>query len=113
MLKWNGGSNTPNLNMKKYKILTDTMAGGSKVHAGDIVELNDSEGHSLCAYNKAEIHVAKPKAKNHPKVAPVPQMPAGRLGFQYLKTAKSCSFLKKNIYEPTNIVWNTIAINEI
>ena len=51
------------LNMKKYTILQDTMAGGSKVHAGDIVELNDSEGHSLCAYNKAEIHVAKPKAK--------------------------------------------------
>ena len=57
MLKWNGGGNTPTLNMKKYKILQDTMANGSKVHAGDIVELNEVEGHSLCAYHKAEIHV--------------------------------------------------------
>ena len=63
MLKWNGGGNTPTLNMKKYKMLQDTMAGGSKVHAGDIVELNEVEGHTLCAYHKAEIHVAKPKAK--------------------------------------------------
>jgi len=63
MLKWNGGGNTPTLNMKKYKILQDTMAGGSKVHAGDIVELNEVEGHSLCAYHKAEIHVGKPKAE--------------------------------------------------
>lgn len=63
MLKWNGGGNTPTLNMKKYKILQDTMAGGLKVHAGDIVELNEVEGHSLCAYKKAEIHVEKPKAK--------------------------------------------------
>jgi len=63
MLKWNGGSNTPNLNMKKYKILIDTMAGGSKVHAGDIVELPEHEGHSLCSYGKAEVNTAKPKAK--------------------------------------------------
>ena len=40
--------------MKKYKILTDTVAGGSKVHAGDIVELPEHEGHSLCGYGKAE-----------------------------------------------------------
>ncbi len=63
MLKWNGGGNTPTLNMKKYKILQDTMAGGSKVHAGDIVELNEVEGHSLCGYQKAEVHVDKPKPK--------------------------------------------------
>lgn len=49
--------------MKKYKILQDTMAGGSKVHAGDIVELNESEGHILCSYQKAEEHTSKPKAK--------------------------------------------------
>jgi len=60
-MEW--GWKHPTLNMKKYKILQDTMAGGSKVHAGDIVELNEVEGHSLCAYGKAEIHVAKPKAK--------------------------------------------------
>ena len=63
MLKWNGGGNPSTLIMKKYKILQDTIANGSKVHAGDIVELNEVEGHSLCAYHKAEIHVAKPKAK--------------------------------------------------
>jgi len=63
MLKWNGGSNTPNLKMKKYKILQDTMANGKKVHAGDIVELPEHEGHTLCAYNKAEETTAKPKAK--------------------------------------------------
>ena len=63
MLKWNGGSNTPNLNMKKYKILTDTMAGGSKVHAGDIVELPEHEGHALCGYGKAEETNDKPKAE--------------------------------------------------
>ena len=63
MLKWNGGGNTPTLNMKKYKILQDTMAGGSKVNAGDIVELTESEGHSLCGYNKAEVHVSKPKSQ--------------------------------------------------
>ena len=45
--------------MKKYKILQDTMAGGSKVHAGDVIELPEHEGHSLCGYGKAEIHVAK------------------------------------------------------
>jgi len=63
MLKWNGGSNTPNLNMKKYKILQDTMAGGTKVYAGDIVELPEHEGHSLCRYGKAEVCVDKPKTE--------------------------------------------------
>jgi len=49
--------------MKKYTILKDTVAGGQRVHAGDIVELPEHEGHALCGYGKAEIHVAKPKAK--------------------------------------------------
>ena len=63
MMKWNGGSNVPNLKMTKYKILQDTVANGSKVHAGDVVELDQETGHSLCGYGKAEIHVEKPKAK--------------------------------------------------
>ena len=54
MLKWNGGSNTPNLNMKKYTILKDTVAGGQRVHAGDVIELPEHEGHALCGYGKAE-----------------------------------------------------------
>jgi len=63
MLKWNGGSNTPNLNMKKYTILKDTVAGGQRVHAGHVIELPEHEGHALCGYGKAEIHVAKPKVE--------------------------------------------------
>ena len=63
MLKWNGGGNPTTLIMKKYKILQDTIANGSKVHAGDVVELDEVIGHSLCGYGKAEIHVEKPKAK--------------------------------------------------
>ena len=41
MLKWNGGGNPTTLIMKKYKILQDTVANGSKVHAGDVVELDE------------------------------------------------------------------------
>ena len=63
MMKWNGGSNTPNLNMKKFLILKDTVANGQKVYAGDIVELSDNIGHELCAYGKAAPHAEKPKAK--------------------------------------------------
>ena len=63
MLKWNGGGNPTALNMKKYTILQDTIANGVKVHAGEVVELNVDVGVQLCAYNKAEIHVEKPKAK--------------------------------------------------
>ena len=63
MLKWNGGGNPTALNMKKYTILQDTIANGVKVHAGEVVELNEDVGVQLCAYKKAEIHVEKPKAK--------------------------------------------------
>ena len=63
MLKWNGGGNTPTLNMKKYLITSDTIADGKKVNTGDVVELPENIGRELCGYNKAEVHVAKPKAK--------------------------------------------------
>jgi len=63
MLKWNGGSNTPSLNMKKYLITSDTIANGKKVNAGDVVELPQNIGHELCGYNKAEVYIEKPKAK--------------------------------------------------
>jgi len=63
MLKWNGGGNPTTLNMKKYTILQDTIANGVKVHAGEVVELNEDVGVQLCAYKKAEINVEKPKAK--------------------------------------------------
>lgn len=63
MLKWNGGGNPTTLNMKKFLILKDTVANKIRVHSGDVVEIEESEGYSLCAYNKAEIYVEKPKAK--------------------------------------------------
>ena len=57
--------------------------------------------------------VARPKATNHPKVAPVPHIPAGKLGFQYLNTAKNWFFWKKNKYNPTITVWKIMAITDI
>ena len=63
MMKWNGGSNTPNLKMKKYLITKDTIANGKKVHAGDVLELQENIGRELCGYGKAEIYIEKPKAK--------------------------------------------------
>jgi hypothetical protein len=63
MLKWNGGGNPTNLNMKNYLILKDTMAAGQKVNAGDIVELNEDIGNQLVGYYKAEETTKKPKAK--------------------------------------------------
>ena len=62
MLKWNGGGNPTNLNMKNYLILKDTMAAGQKVIAGDIVELNEDIGNQLVGYHKAEETTKKPKA---------------------------------------------------
>ena len=62
-MKWNGGSNTPNLNMKKFLIIKDTVADGKRVFVGDILEIPEDIGYQLCAYKKAEVHVAKPKAK--------------------------------------------------
>jgi hypothetical protein len=61
MLKWNGGGNPTNLNMKNYLILKDTMANGQKVAAGDIVELNEDVGNQLVGYYKAEETSKKPK----------------------------------------------------
>ena len=63
MMKWNGGGNPTTLNMKKFLILKDTVANGVRVHSGDVVEIAESEGYSLCAYNKAAIYVEKPKAE--------------------------------------------------
>ena len=54
MLKWNGGSNTPILNMKKYLILSDTVANGERVKAGQVVELPEHIGNELIGYHKAE-----------------------------------------------------------
>jgi len=63
MLTWNGGGNTPNLNMKNFLILRDTVAKGQRVKAGDIVELPEDIGYELCAYGKAEPHAGKAKPK--------------------------------------------------
>jgi len=37
----------------KYTILRDTVAGGKKVSAGDVVELSEEEGNILESYGKA------------------------------------------------------------
>ena len=63
MMKWNGGGNSANFNMKKFLITKDTIANGQKVSAGDIVELKEDVGHELCAYGKASVHIKKPKAE--------------------------------------------------
>lgn len=63
MMKWNGGGNSANFNMKKFLITKDTIANGQKVSAGDIVELKEDVGHELCAYGKASVHIAKPNAE--------------------------------------------------
>lgn len=52
------------LNMKKYLILSDTVAGGKKVRAGDVVELKEDEGHVLCDYGKAHPHVEQQTKKS-------------------------------------------------
>ena len=41
--------------MKKYLILSDTLADNKKVKAGDVVELSDEEGNTLIGYKKAEL----------------------------------------------------------
>lgn len=57
-----------------------------------IIEIKTENINSVCPTALTSAAVARPKATNQPKVAPVPQMPAGKLGFQYLKTAKNCFF---------------------
>ena len=39
MLKWNGGGNAPNLEMKKYLITRATVSNGQRVNPGDVVEV--------------------------------------------------------------------------
>jgi hypothetical protein len=63
MLKWNGGSNTPIFTMKKYLILTDTVANRKKIRAGEVIELSEEEGRSLCSYGKAEVFVEQESKK--------------------------------------------------
>jgi hypothetical protein len=62
-MKWNGGGNSANLNMKKFLIIKDTVANGQRVNAGDIVELKQDVGFELCAYGKASVHIEKPKTE--------------------------------------------------
>ena len=43
MLKWNGGGNAPNLEMKKYLITKATVCNGQRVNPGDVVEITVDE----------------------------------------------------------------------
>ena len=70
MMKWNGGGNSANFNMKKFLITKDTIANGQKVSAGDIVELKEDVGHELCAYGKASVHIEKPKLIHYTEGGP-------------------------------------------
>ena len=59
-----------------------------------IIDIRIEKINSTCPTALTSAAVARPNAKNQPKVAPVPHIPAGKLGFQYLKTATNCSYLK-------------------
>ena len=50
--------------MKKYLILSDTVADSKKLTVGDIVELPEAEGNTLVGYKKAELYVEKETKKN-------------------------------------------------
>ena len=50
--------------MKKYLILSDTVADSKKLTVGDIVELSEAEGNTLVGYKKAELYVEKETKKN-------------------------------------------------
>lgn len=63
MLKWNGGSNATSLNMKKYLIVADTICNGTRVSAGDVIEITETEGFDLMASKKAVVFVKKAKAE--------------------------------------------------
>jgi hypothetical protein len=64
MLKWNGGGNAPNLEMKKYLITRATVSNGQRVNPGDVVEVTVDEGIILVNCNKAQEYVEpKPKPK--------------------------------------------------
>lgn len=64
MLKWNGGGNAPNLEMKKYLITKATVCNGQRVNPGDVVEVTVDEGFILVNCNKAQEYVEpKPKPK--------------------------------------------------
>jgi hypothetical protein len=49
--------------MKKYLILSDTLADNKKVKAGDVIELSEAEGNILIGYKKAEIATVKETKK--------------------------------------------------
>ena len=51
------------IRMKKYLILSDTVADSKKLTVGDIVELSEAEGNTLVGYNKAELYLKKETKK--------------------------------------------------
>ena len=78
-----------------------------------MTEIKIEKINSICPTALTSAAVVRPNATNQPNVAPVPDKPAGKLGFQYLITAKNWFLLLITRYKPTIIVWKTIAINEI
>ena len=49
--------------MKKYLILSDTLADSKFVKAGVVVELSTDEGNTLIGYKKAELYTKKETKK--------------------------------------------------
>jgi hypothetical protein len=49
--------------MSKFLILSDTIADGKKVKAGDVVELSSAVGDALIGYKKAEPYTKKETKK--------------------------------------------------
>ena len=83
------------------------------IYIKKITEIKIEKINSICPTALTSAAVVNPNATNQPNVAPVPDKPAGKLGFQYLITAKNWSLLFITRYKPTNIVWKTIAIKEM
>ena len=53
----------------KVLILADTVANSKRVHAGDVIEVSQSEAHILIGCNKASVHVAKEKKESKVRIS--------------------------------------------
>jgi hypothetical protein len=52
----------------KVLILAETVVDNKRVHAGDVIEVTQSDAHILIGCNKASIHVAKEKKETNRSV---------------------------------------------
>tara|TARA_R110002020_G_scaffold9842_1_gene38326 strand:+ start:1229 stop:1483 length:255 start_codon:yes stop_codon:yes gene_type:complete len=52
----------------KVLILAETVVDNKRVHAGDVIEVTQSDAHILIGCNKASAHVAKEKKETNRSV---------------------------------------------